>query len=151
MSENIKPITCPLCDSGNMELKEIPKKKPDGRENKGFLWVCEECPGILVEWWDNSDTETFNKYMGYGENHVENHGEPISFFDIYKEYQNLNHELDQLEDAIKSLLPGPELENENWVKIAKEDNSRTIKILFDEYTSLYKKITIATKKYYLKY
>lgn len=59
--QEIKPLICPLCELGEMEYEFIEKDRPDGREQKGHFWVCNECPGILVEWWDSSDTEAFSR------------------------------------------------------------------------------------------
>ena len=54
-------VTCPLCGN-KMELKELESPR-NGREDKAYIWICEECPGILLEWWDDTDTEAFVRYM----------------------------------------------------------------------------------------
>lgn len=58
-----KPLICPLCTEGEMELKELPNEKSPGRENKTYIWICDTCPGVLLEWWDNTDTEAFTNHM----------------------------------------------------------------------------------------
>lgn len=131
-----KPITCPLCESGHMELKEVQTDRPNGREGKSYLWICEECPGILLEWWDSQDTESFNKYMGYTNPELK---KIVPFADIYKEFQALDAKLDSLENDIKAILPGPETENSNWVYKAKTSKKESVKTLFKMYQELYEK------------
>lgn len=55
-------VQCPLCIQGRMFLTEL-KAAKNGRENKSYIWICEECPGILLEWWDHGDTDAFVNYI----------------------------------------------------------------------------------------
>lgn len=61
MTENNK-VQCPLCD-GDMMLNVLPSA-PNGREDKTYMWVCEDCPGVLLEWYDSKDTDAFVKETG---------------------------------------------------------------------------------------
>lgn len=58
-------VHCPLCGDGRMEHHQY-NSKGNGREDKSHLWVCDQCPGILVEWWDHHDSKAFNKHIAYG-------------------------------------------------------------------------------------
>lgn len=55
-------LQCPLCTQGRMFLTEL-KSKHDAMEKKSYMWICEECPGILLEWWQPADTEAFVKRL----------------------------------------------------------------------------------------
>jgi hypothetical protein len=46
-----------------MYLTELEAPRPNGRENKSYIWICNECPGILLEWWDHTDTDAFINYI----------------------------------------------------------------------------------------
>lgn len=51
-------IKCPLCEELAMEYKHI------GEEPKvTHAWVCIECPGVLVEWYQKDDTERLAEYL----------------------------------------------------------------------------------------
>lgn len=65
-------VTCPLCGD-DMSLTEL-KSAPNGRENKSYIWICNSCPGILLEWVDHKDTDAFNKYINYHEGVIKVHG-----------------------------------------------------------------------------
>lgn len=66
-------VTCPLCGD-DMPLTEL-KSAPNGRENKSYIWICNSCPGILLEWWNDPDTEAFVKYIQNGEGVIKTHGD----------------------------------------------------------------------------
>jgi hypothetical protein len=53
---------CPLCEQGRMFLTEL-KSTNQMMGNKSYMWICEECPGILMEWYTFSDQEAFNKRL----------------------------------------------------------------------------------------
>jgi hypothetical protein len=57
-----KPLACPLCQEGRMFLTEM-KSKNQAMDNKSYMWICETCPGILLEWWSPSDTDAFVKRL----------------------------------------------------------------------------------------
>lgn len=54
-------VKCPLCDA-NMPLTEL-ASNPNGREDRSYVWVCDVCPGVLLEWWDDNDTQAVSKYL----------------------------------------------------------------------------------------
>lgn len=58
-------IKCPLCGD-DMPLTQL-KSRPNGREGKTYIWICDECPGLLVEWWGGADTEALVKYLDHHE------------------------------------------------------------------------------------
>jgi uncharacterized Zn finger protein len=66
-------VECPLCGA-DMPLTEL-ESKPNGRENKSYIWICNECPGILLEWWDHKDTDAFRKYIEYHEGIIKQWGD----------------------------------------------------------------------------
>lgn len=68
-------VTCPLCGD-DMPLTEL-KSAPNGRENKSYIWICNSCPGILLEWWDHNDTDAFDKYINFHEGVIKVHGEDV--------------------------------------------------------------------------
>lgn len=52
---------CPLCDADMpLTVLESPNSMSEG---KTYMWICNECPGVLVEWHDSSDTEALTKYL----------------------------------------------------------------------------------------
>jgi hypothetical protein len=70
---NGNKVECPLCGA-DMPLTEL-ESAPNGRENKSYIWICNECPGILLEWVDYKDTDAFNKYINFHEGVIKCHGE----------------------------------------------------------------------------
>lgn len=62
---NHTPFHCPMCETdAPMELKEIPTEKPNGRENKTYIWICGVCPCVILEYWDDQDKKNFNQTIG---------------------------------------------------------------------------------------
>lgn len=59
IQDMVPEMTCPLCETGAMEPRAIDNDKALNGEKKTYMYVCESCPGILVEWYDDSDTEAF--------------------------------------------------------------------------------------------
>jgi hypothetical protein len=55
-------VQCPLCTEGRMFLTEL-KSNNTAMENKSYMWICETCPGILLEWWGHTDTDAFVKRL----------------------------------------------------------------------------------------
>ena len=62
---NEHDISCPLCEA-EVEHKEL-KKNDEESDNKTYIWVCSECPGVLVEWIDSRDTRALTEYLHGGE------------------------------------------------------------------------------------
>ena len=52
-------MDCPLCDS-KMKLKLV-----GGGDilTKTYIWVCDDCPGILFEYHDDFDLENLERYI----------------------------------------------------------------------------------------
>jgi hypothetical protein len=68
-------VQCPLCTEGRMFLTEL-QSKNTAMENKSYMWICEDCPGILLEWWDSADTDAFVKYLHGPRDHIIKQWEP---------------------------------------------------------------------------
>lgn len=64
-------LPCPLC-GGNMSPHEL-ESKNTGNGNKTYMWVCDECPGLLIEWHGDYDTEAMVKYLA-PKNRITNSG-----------------------------------------------------------------------------
>jgi hypothetical protein len=62
-------VMCPLCSEGRMFLTEMHSNNK-GNENKSYMWICEACPGILIEWWDGTDTDAVADYLDGQRHHV---------------------------------------------------------------------------------
>ncbi|MDK2600554.1 hypothetical protein QO179_23965 [Bacillus stercoris] len=62
-------MKCPLCEHGDLILKVL-KSENEAMKNVSHLWVCDECPGVLLEWWDDPDTKAFAKYLDGDHSHV---------------------------------------------------------------------------------
>lgn len=76
-------VKCPLCDE-RMFLTEL-KSNNIAMENKSYMWICETCPGILLEWWDHTDTDAFVKRLDGDLSNV------IKTYDPPEESTNSNH------------------------------------------------------------
>ena len=46
-------IKCPFCN-GNMTFKE---------KNNTYIWVCDDCPNIMFEFYDFDDLVNLNDYL----------------------------------------------------------------------------------------
>ena len=56
---------CPLCDADMpLTVLEAPYSMSEG---KSYIWICNECPGILMEWYDSADTKALQQYLHYNE------------------------------------------------------------------------------------
>lgn len=56
-----EPLKCPLCDA---EMPHTPlQAAKNSRDDQTHIYICEQCPGILIEWWDETDTEALMKYF----------------------------------------------------------------------------------------
>lgn len=56
-----EPLKCPLCDA---EMPHTPlAAEQNSRDNKTHIYICKECPGILIEWWDQTDTNAFVEFF----------------------------------------------------------------------------------------
>lgn len=56
-------LKCPLC-SADMPHTTLLKEK-SGSENQTHIYICETCPGILIEWLDHEDTKAFVEYFNH--------------------------------------------------------------------------------------
>lgn len=65
-------VKCPLCGA-DMPLTEL-ESKPNDQENKTYVWVCNDCPGVLLEWWTDRDTDAFSRYVQEGKGIIKQHG-----------------------------------------------------------------------------
>jgi hypothetical protein len=60
---HVEPIFCPLCQAGEMKLhEEKAKGESIYKAHVTYIWSCEDCPGMLIEWYDPKDTKAFDKY-----------------------------------------------------------------------------------------
>lgn len=50
-------MKCQLCESGDMEYRSIPNPKAMNEEKVTHIWVCNQCPNVMLEWYDHSDSE----------------------------------------------------------------------------------------------
>jgi hypothetical protein len=60
VTEMIQTCTCPLCGDGEMEYEAIDNPKAMStyyNKPATHMWVCDQCPGILIEWHDSEDTK----------------------------------------------------------------------------------------------
>ena len=48
-------LTCPLCGAKTLEHKEL--------DEETHVWVCSECPAILLEYWGDKDRRVINNYL----------------------------------------------------------------------------------------
>ena len=55
-------MNCPMCTVGNLELLVL-KSENKGAENKSYMWICDECPAVLLEYSIDADRKAFNKYL----------------------------------------------------------------------------------------
>lgn len=58
----MRKLDCPLCEAHSMELITL-KSENRSMKNKSYMWICEECPGVLMEWYLDSDQKAFNKFL----------------------------------------------------------------------------------------
>lgn len=57
---------CPLCGEKQVSLLEIDKYGNDllGKcTEHTYIYICELCPHISLEFWEHEDLENFNLYM----------------------------------------------------------------------------------------
>lgn len=60
VAEMIQTCTCPLCGDGEMEYEALDNPKAMStyyNKPATHMWVCDQCPGILIEWHDSEDTK----------------------------------------------------------------------------------------------
>lgn len=62
-------VQCPLCEEGRMFLTELDSAN-NILEGKSYMWICEQCPGILLEWYGKEDTAAFATYLNGDRRHV---------------------------------------------------------------------------------
>lgn len=55
-------VSCPLCDA-TMYLTEMESEANYNNSKASYMWVCQDCPGILLEWYSHHDTDAFRDYM----------------------------------------------------------------------------------------
>ena len=63
--ETVKPLICPLCEHGHLEHDAL-DSTPNGRDNKTHIWICDHCPAVLLEFWENSDADAMHKRLTKG-------------------------------------------------------------------------------------
>lgn len=60
-------VRCPICGEGVMEYKKIDNPFGTGLDEQGnpatHAWICDTCPGVLVEWYNHNDTAALDKYL----------------------------------------------------------------------------------------
>lgn len=61
LEEELEFMKCPICECGNMEYRSVPNPKANNLEKVTHIWVCDECPNVMIEWYDHSDTEALAK------------------------------------------------------------------------------------------
>lgn len=49
------PLVCPMCDSDEMDCKEI--------NNRTYIYTCPACPFIGMEYYDKWDMENLKEYL----------------------------------------------------------------------------------------
>jgi hypothetical protein len=67
VKEMIQTLECPLCGDGEMEYEAIDNPRAmTTYYNKPatHMWVCDQCPGILMEWHDKEDTKAVAERLG---------------------------------------------------------------------------------------
>jgi hypothetical protein len=67
VKEMIQTLECPLCGDGEMEYEAIDNPRAmTTHYNKPatHMWVCDQCPGILMEWHDKEDTKAVAERLG---------------------------------------------------------------------------------------
>ncbi|QIW88603.1 hypothetical protein P59_234 [Bacillus phage P59] len=60
VAQMIQTCTCPLCGDGEMEYEALDNPKAMStyyNKPTTHMWVCDQCPGILMEWHDTEDTK----------------------------------------------------------------------------------------------
>lgn len=66
-SNNDLNVDCPICGDGTMEYRKIENQLGTGLDEKGepatHIWICNTCPGILMEWYDHSDTLALDVHL----------------------------------------------------------------------------------------
>lgn len=128
-------ITCPLCKEGKMNYEPIDNPKGLSQDINGkpttHVWICEDCPSVVMEWYDSTDTDVFYEKM----NVHQISRKSTTAGDIIKQDQALQFEMDRIEENIKRLMPS--IGNESWVARAEKSTDRSIQILFQEYRRLH--------------
>jgi len=51
-------MKCPAC-KGKLVYKEIGKQK----NKKTHMWVCENCPIVIIEFWEDKDVNNLSQYL----------------------------------------------------------------------------------------
>lgn len=64
-----KPMKCPICVEGDLELTVL-KSKNKSTDNQTYMWICNECPGVLFEYWIKADSDAVSKYFKGDRSHV---------------------------------------------------------------------------------
>ena len=54
-------MICPMCESGILEHRAVENPKSVLGDGHTHMYVCDTCPAIMVEWYDDSDTEAFGR------------------------------------------------------------------------------------------
>lgn len=56
-------IKCQLC-GGKVQYKELKTVKGSFNYNEfTHIWVCDDCPMVMFEYYDKQNTKTINKYL----------------------------------------------------------------------------------------
>ena len=72
LKEEILMLKCNMCESGIMEHKAILKETGEVEENflhddgtgkYTHVYICDNCPNISFEYYDESDLETLYKFI----------------------------------------------------------------------------------------
>lgn len=63
MTEPVKVMNCPICEVGEMKYRSLPNMKAFNEEELTHVWVCDECPNVMMEWYDRSDSEAMVNYF----------------------------------------------------------------------------------------
>jgi uncharacterized protein YlaI len=64
----IEPLICPICEHGEMEYEALDNPQALSTDQYGnrktHIWICNECPGVLMEWYTSADTKAITKRLG---------------------------------------------------------------------------------------
>ena len=52
-------LECPLCKS-TMRGEDLPS---ENEQEVTHLWWCNDCPGMVIEYWDGNDRDAFLKFL----------------------------------------------------------------------------------------
>ena len=54
---------CPLCEEGNIKHKKLKTKTDYPSNGITYVWICDDCPMIMFEYYNKNNTVALNNYL----------------------------------------------------------------------------------------